>query len=288
MSPAMLVASRIGLAALAVTAVLAFQRRMPPLGRSLLAATVVYALLDSVLPYTFIAWAEQSIDSGMAAVLMSTMPLFTAVFAAATLPDERLSFVKLAGLGAGFVGVVVLAGPDALDVRQGVGSGHLGVVAGAMCYGAAAVWGKRLLRTSGADVLELTALKLIVATVIALPIAFALEGAPDGMSLSTKGIAVLLMLGVVSTGLSRVLYLWTVGSVGSVGASLVTYIIPVSGLTLGWAVLGEQITLTTLAGMGLIIGGVATVMYGQAAFRLVARRGVAVDAPAPVRQAEAA
>lgn len=82
--------------------------------------------------------------------------------------------------------------------------------------------------------------------------------------MGVKGWLALIPLGVLGTGLGYVVYLWLVDNVGSVRASLVTYVVPVVGLALGWAVLDEGIGVNTLLGAALIIMGVSAVMRGQA------------------------
>ncbi len=89
------------------------------------------------------------------------------------------------------------------------------------------------------------------------------RGTPD-YSLSVEAWLSLLALGVLGSGAAFVAYLWLVDNVGSVRSSLVTYIIPIVGLFLGWAVLDESIGVNTILGCALIIAGVAAVMRGQA------------------------
>lgn len=111
----------------------------------------------------------------------------------------------------------------------------------------------------------------MVGALIAMAVAVAVDGSPIESGLSTRAIVALLVLGVVSTGLARTLYFWIISSIGSVRASLVTYIVPVFALLLGWCVLGEEIGAGTLAGMTIIISGVALVMYGSALLRAASR-----------------
>jgi drug/metabolite transporter (DMT)-like permease len=95
-----------------------------------------------------------------------------------------------------------------------------------------------------------------------LPATAATDGLDGYAALSLNGWAGLTAVGVVSTGLGRCVYQWIIATAGSVRASLVTYIVPVVALFLGWAVLGEPVGLATLTGAALIVAGVAFVMYG--------------------------
>jgi drug/metabolite transporter (DMT)-like permease len=86
---------------------------------------------------------------------------------------------------------------------------------------------------------------------------------PD-YSLSVEAWLSLLGLGIAGTGIGVAMYMWLIDNVGAVRSSTVTYIVPVIGLFLGWAVLDESIGLHTIIGFALIIAGVAAVMRGQA------------------------
>jgi drug/metabolite transporter (DMT)-like permease len=252
---------RLFFGALAIGAVMAMRRtrlRWPP---SLWLQVAVWALVSLVAPFTLIAWAEEHIDSGTASVLNSTMPLFTTLFAAIFLMEEQLTPVRGAGLVVGFLGVIVLTGGDIYDFSDSSVLGQLAVVGAAACYGAGAVYARGLLKQAGP--LELSGGQLMLGTLIVLPLLLAVRGTPD-YSLSAEAWLSLLALGVLGTGIAIVAYLWLVDNVGSVRSSLVTYIIPIVGLSLGWAVLDESIGVNTILGCALIIAGVAAVMRGQA------------------------
>ena len=247
--------------ALAVGVVIAM-RKMPLRRPSALWFKVaVWSLVGIVVPFILIAWAEEHIASGTASVLNSTMPLFTMLFAAIFLIEEQLTPVRVAGLAIGFVGIIVLTGGDVYDLRDSAVLGQLAVVGAAACYAAGAIYARSLLKEE--DPVSLTGGQLVLGTVIVLPIMLVVRGTPD-YSLSVEAWLSLLALGVFGTGIAIIIYLWLVDNVGSVRSSLVTYIIPVVGLFLGWAVLDESIGVNTVLGCALIIAGVAAVMRGQA------------------------
>jgi len=230
--------------------------RVPP--PALLAPIALLAVLDTVAPYALVGWAESHIDSGAAAVLISTMPLFTVAFAAALLPSERAGGTKLAGVGIGFAGVLVMVGSP----RTFTGStlaGQLAVVGAASSYALGALYARRLL--TRIDAPNLVASKLALGAAVA---AVAMAGRGQGaalLELSPSHAAALLTLGIVCTGISFVMYFRVVAVTGSVGGSTVTYIIPAFGLLFGALFLGETIEPRTIGGMALIAAGVATVMY---------------------------
>jgi len=262
-TPVEIVAGRLSLGALAVFVIIALRGKTLSFNPATIGKISLLALLDSVIPFTLIAWSETKIDSGVASVLVSTMPMFTVVIATIAFPDERLAPVRLLGIPLGFLGVVTLTGGDVLDVTSGNAIAQLAVIAAAACYGVASIYAKMLLRTQ--DALNLTGIKLAAGAVIAAAATAITQGVPSYGALSVEGVFALLALGLLSTALAFLLYFWLVRTAGSIYASLVTYIVPVFGLLLGWGVLGEEIGASTAFGAVLITAGVGAVMYGSAA-----------------------
>jgi drug/metabolite transporter (DMT)-like permease len=256
-----IVTARMFLGAAAVTGFMLVTGRLPKLTRAMLAGAAVLALADALIPYVLISWGETRINSGEAAVLVSTTPLFTALFAQALARDERVSPAKLGGLAIGFAGVVVIASGSGGALVAAPSAGAAAVVSAAILYAGAAVYARRLLRKTDASTLNVA--KLAIGVLFVLPFAFALDGAPAANAIDARGIMAMLWLGMVSTGLARVAYFRAVAVAGSVRASLVTYIVPVSGVTLGVIVLGEPLQARSVAGFALVILGIALVMYGS-------------------------
>jgi len=241
---------------------------------------LVLAVFSTAIPFPLISWAELHIDTGIASVLNSTMPLWTAVFASIFLVDEHLTPLTVAGLLVGFGGVAVLSGGDLTSLRQAGLLGHLAVVGAAACYGIGAVFARARLQAE--DRVTLAALQLTMVALLLAPLSLAVDGAP-ALDLSAKAWLAWLTLGVVNTGLANVVYYWLILHVGSVRSSLVTYIIPTVGLLLGATVLGEELGLNALLGAALIVVGVAIVASG---FRLgVLRRTVPQVAKVPLETA---
>jgi len=241
---------------------------------------LLLAAFSTAIPFVLISWAELHIDTGIASVLNSTMPLWTAVFASIFLVDEHLTPLTVLGLLVGFGGVAVLSGGDLTSLRQAGLLGHLAVVGAAACYGAGAVFARARLQAE--DRVTLSVIQLTMAALLLAPFSLAIEGAPT-LDLSAKAWLAWLTLGVVNTGLANVVYYWLILHVGSVRSSLVTYIIPTVGLLLGATVLGEELGLNALLGAALIVVGVAIVASG---FRLgILRRTVPQVAKVPLETA---
>jgi drug/metabolite transporter (DMT)-like permease len=211
-----------------------------------------FATIGTVLPFVLIVWAEARIDSGKAALLNATMPTFAALFAAAFLKDERLTRQTVAGLCLGLAGVFVLGGGQVLDFGRSETLGQVMVVAAAASYGAAAVLGRQLVRQAGAVALS-TANVTTAAAMFAVPF---FVGGKWRLNASPSAWASMIALGVLGTGIAYFWYYGLLGAIGSVRASLVTYIVPVVGVALGAAVLGESLHWRMLAGGILIALGV--------------------------------
>src|SRR4051812_23429337 len=112
--PATLVASRLILAAIILYAVMrARGLRLPPPGRRWL-AFIALGVLGNCLPFFLIAWGQQTIDSALAGILISVMPLATMVLAHFFVAGEHLTSRRALGFAIGFAGIVVLMGPAAL------------------------------------------------------------------------------------------------------------------------------------------------------------------------------
>lgn len=230
--------------------------------RRVLWRLLALAAFSSAIPFFLISWAELHIETGVASVLNSTMPLWTAVFASAFLADEHLTPTTVLGLLVGFGGVAVLSGGGLTSLTGDGLLGHLAVVVAAACYGASAVFARAHLQAE--DRVTISALQLAMATLLLAPASLVADGLPV-LNLSAKAWLALLALGAANTGVATVVYYWLIQRVGSVRTSLVTYIIPTVGLLLGFVVLDEKLGLNALFGAALIVMGVATVAGG---FRL--------------------
>ena len=167
-SPGQITAWRLLFGGLAVMAMLASRGDLRLPQRSLVAKAAVLGLLDSVIPNTLLAWSQIRIDSSIAAVLISSMPLFTVLFAMALPRSERLSAAKAGGLVMGIAGVAILVGANSNGAATGPPTAHLAVILAAMSNAAAVVYARRLLAEQ--DPLQLSGLKLVVGAMIALAI----------------------------------------------------------------------------------------------------------------------
>ena len=227
-------------------------------------------VVNAAIPFTLIAWGEQHIDSGVAAIANASMPIFVVVLAIRWKPSERVRGLRLVGFLVGLLGVGVLAGVHPEGGWWGA-AGTLAVVVASVSYAAGSLWAQRLVeRTSG---LTLAASTMIGGLVVLLPLGlWQLPSKVPGWKESGS----VLTLAVVGTALAQIILYRALRSDGAARVSLVTYLLPVTALFYGATLLSEPITWQELAGMVLILGGVA---LGSGAVRFPRREPVAAPSP---------
>ncbi len=271
--PATMIMLRLVIAAGLLLAVLVAQRgrrqtvaEMRRLGWEGFALGVV----NAAIPFTLIAWGEKHIDSGVAAIANASMPIFVVLLAIRWKPSERVRGLRLAGFLIGLVGVGVLAGVHPKGGWWGV-AGTMAVVVASVSYAAGALWSQRLVeRTSG---LTLAATTMVGALVVLLPLGlWQLPSHVPGWKETGSVVA----LAVIGTAVAQIILYRVLRSDGAARVSLVTYLLPVTALFYGVTLLGEPLTWQELAGMVLILGGVA---FGSGAVRFARREPVAAPSP---------
>jgi drug/metabolite transporter (DMT)-like permease len=227
-------------------------------------------VVNGAIPFTLIAWGEKHIDSGVAAIANASMPIFVVLLAIRWKPSERVHGLRLVGFLVGLVGVAVLAGIHPEGGWWGA-AGTLAVVIASVAYAVGSLWGQRLVaHTSG---LTLAASTMIGGFVVLLPLG--LWQLPSHLP-GWKESGSVLALAVIGTALAQIILYRVLLSDGAARVSLVTYLLPVTALFYGVTLLGEPLTWEELAGMVLILGGVA---LGSGAVRLYRREPVAAPSP---------
>jgi drug/metabolite transporter (DMT)-like permease len=226
-------------------------------------------IVQNAIPFVLISWGETRIDSGVAAIGNASVPIFVALLALRFAPGERSTGMRLAGVCLGLVGVAVLAGVDPQGGWVGA-IGTLAVIAASISYAIGGLWSQRLLR--GTRPLPLTVGSLLVSTVVLTPFALLQlpSHAPGG-----KAVGSVLALGVLGTAVALLLYYSLITIAGSAKSALVTYLQPLFAVVYGVLLLSEPFRWPELAGMVLILGGVA---FGSGTLALRRGRRVAVEA----------
>ncbi len=251
--PLTIVALRLGLAALVFLAVFAISGRRLPGGIAVWSAFTIMGILANVLPFSLITIAETRIDSGLAAILYATTPLF-AVFAAHFLTeDEKLTGGKIVGALIGLAGVAVLIGPDAVGALT-AGSDllpELAVIGAALSNALSGIYGRRFARL-GISPDRAAAGQLTAAAVILIVLAALLERPWQGAMPGTATWLSIAGLAFLSTAVAYLVFYRVLATAGATNLMLVTLLIPVSASLLGVLVLKEVVGLSELAGLVLI------------------------------------
>ncbi len=212
---------------------------------------LILGALNAAIPFWLIAWGEQHIDSGLAAVVQASVPIFNALIVIKVLPHERLSGTRALGLGIGILGVAVVTGIHPTGGWLAI-AGAFAVVLSSLSYASAGVYGQ--LAVSGTTGPVLAAGSMLTGGLFLLPLA--LFQLPDTVP-SWDVIGSILALSLLGTALAQLILYRMLALHGSSRLSLVTYLMPGFALVYGALILDEKITAATLVGLALILGGVA-------------------------------
>ncbi|HET9673519.1 MAG TPA: DMT family transporter [Gaiellaceae bacterium] len=249
-APTTLMAGRVVIASLVLVGLMVARGTV---GRLRRAGWRAFALgvINSALPFTLIAWGQEHIDSGVAAIANATFPIWVALLAIWLAHSERATGLRVVGVVVGLVGVAVLTGAQP-DVDAWAIVGTLAVVVAAILYAVASLLLQR--QTERLDTITLSTATMLGATVVLLP--FGLAQAPSDAP-GWESVAAVVALGVAGTAVGLLIFMKIIGDYGSFRAGLVTYLLPVTALLYGSLLLDEQITGLMVAGLVLILLGVA-------------------------------
>jgi drug/metabolite transporter (DMT)-like permease len=237
------VASAILVGFLAVRGDLAGLRRAP-------AGAYALGIVNAAVPFTLIAWGEKHVDSGTAAVANAGVPLFVALLAPFALRDERVTGIRLAGLGLGFGGVAWLVGlHPGTDLWFLVGT--LAIVVATFSYAIGSLYGQHLVARTSGPVLATTAYLGAAAVLLAPGIAQAPHRFPGW-----KPVAAVLALSLLGTAVAQLLWFRLLAGYGSARSTLVSYLLPAVALVYGTVFLDESLGVAKLGAFALILLGV--------------------------------
>ncbi|MFT6580233.1 MAG: drug/metabolite transporter (DMT)-like permease [Alphaproteobacteria bacterium] len=246
-----IVVLRVGLAAIALWAIVLVLGFPLPRGRLLWGSFFVMGLLNNAAPFVLIVWGQQTIGSGLASILNATTPLFTIVVAGFLLADEKFSPAKLMGVVAGFLGVVVLIGPGVALSLAADATAQLAVLGAALSYAFAGVYGRRFKRM-GVDPVVAAAGQVSASALLLAPVALFVDQPWRLTPPSASVWGAIAAVAILSTALAYILYFKLLARAGATNLLLVTFLIPVTAILLGVFVLHETLTTTQLFGMAFI------------------------------------
>jgi drug/metabolite transporter (DMT)-like permease len=235
-----------------------------PKDRALWLRFLVQACLNSVIPFTLIAWAEQTVEAGLATILNSTSPIFTFLLADAIFRQQAVTARKVFGVVAGLAGICLIVGLEALNGLGEALIAQSAIVVATICYAGAAIFGRTF---RGLDPMVPAAGSMLCGAVILVPAGLAIEQ-PWHLTPSADSVLALIGLSVFSTALAFTIYFRLLHTLGPVGTTSQAYLRVPVGVAIGVVFLGE--TLASTAWIGLVC-----VVLGVAAMTIPARRQAA-------------
>ncbi len=245
---------RVGLAALILWGVVRTTgAALPP--RSLWPALLVMGLLNNAVPFTLFLLAQGQISGALASVLNAMTPVFTVLVAHLATRDEKLTPARGVGVALGFAGVLAMLADGGM---AGTRLALLACLGAAFSYALASVWGRRF-RAAGLPPLATAFVQVTASSALMLPLWLVVD---RPWALTWPGwepVLAVLGLASLSSALAYLIFFRILAQAGATAVSLVTFLIPISAAGLGWLVLGERLEPRQLAGLGLILAGLAVI-----------------------------
>jgi len=222
-----------------------------PRTRSVWLAFLTMGFFNNVIPFSLIAFGQQSIPSGLASILNATTPIFTVIIAHLFTRDERMTPARVVGVLLGFAGIVVMIGPDALVEATGHVVAELAVLAACVSYAVSAVFARRFSRL-GQPPMVTAAGQFAAAALVMVPLALVVDQ-PWTLPMPGAGVwGALLGLSGLASFVAYILYYRILATAGAVNLMLVTFLIPISAILLGAVLLHERLSLNHYLGMAIV------------------------------------
>ncbi|APG48074.1 DMT family transporter [Phaeobacter porticola] len=258
-TPFWLAASRIGFAALLLSAIWGARGFKLFKGQTNWPSLIVIGILSTSLPFMLISWGQQHVSSGFTGVSMAAIPLMVLPLAHVFIPGEQLTLRRLIGFVIGFAGVAVLLGSKAFESSGAAleAYGRAACLAAAACYSISSILTRRL---PPADPLGLAAIMLVIGSAVIIPTAWLAEGPlviPDNRTLMIAAV-----LGLIPTAAANLLRVIVVREAGPTFMTLTNYQVPIWAVVLGAIFLGEDLPPSMMLAMLLILGGLCISQLG--------------------------
>ncbi len=211
----------------------------------------ILGVINAAVPMGLVAWGETHIDSSVAGIAQSTVPLFTFILAAKFLPHEHVGLTRVAGVAIGFLGVALLAGFPSEGGWWAL-AGTLAVVLSSLSYASGGVYGQLQVRDIAGPVLATG--NMLAAAIVLLPLAIV---DPPTEAPGPGALAGLVGLILIPTFAGQLVLFRVLRLHGSRKLSIVTYLIPAFAVVYGALLLDEPVTVAMLGGFSLIVVGAA-------------------------------
>lgn len=251
--PVTLIAARTLIAGSILLAIMGMRGVAMPRDPAVWKRFMIQACLNSVIPFTLIAYAERHVGAGLATILGSNAPIFAFLLALLFVRHERPTLRQSFGVAAGLAGICLVVGVDAFG---GLGQdvlAQLALVLSAVTFGAAALFGRNF---NGLDPMVPAAGSMICGAIMLMPLSLIVDR-PWTLTPSAESVAALIALAVFSTAIAFVIYFKLIQTLGSVGATAQAYLRVPIGVALGVGFLGETLSPTVWIGLFCVILGIA-------------------------------
>jgi drug/metabolite transporter (DMT)-like permease len=254
--PVTLIAARTLIGGALLFAILVLRGNTMPRQMAMWGRFMLQALLNSVVPFTLIAWAEQAVEAGLATILCSASPIFTFLITSTITRHEPVTFTRLFGVVAGIGGICLIVGIEALS-----GIGHaliadLALIAATLCFAGAAIFGRGF---GTLDPVMPATGSMLCGAMMLVPISLVAEQ-PWTIVPSVTSVIALIALSVFSTAFAFALYFRLLRTLGSVGVTAQAYLRVPVGVAIGVVFLGENLAPSALIGLAGVIAGVAAMV----------------------------
>ena len=251
--PVTLIAARTLIAGLLLIAIMHWRGIKMPTDAANWRRFLFQACLNSVIPWTMVAWGTRAVDAGVATILNSTAPIFTFFLTLAISGREAVTFRKMVGVIAGMVGICLIVGMQALAGLGEQLAAQIVLLLAAVCYAGAAIFGRAF---KNLDPMAPAAGSLLCGAAVLIPLSLVVDQ-PWTLAPSMNSLLALLGLAVFSTAFAFAIYFRLIQTLGSIGATAQAYLRVPIGVAASVIVLGEQLSSTVWIGLACVVIGVA-------------------------------
>src|SRR5579871_562654 len=251
--PVTLIAGRTLIAGVLLLLIMRWRGLRMPMDAATWGRFAFQACLNSVVPWTLIAWGEGTVDAGLATILNSAAPIFTFLFTALITRHEPATPRKLFGVIAGMAGICLIVGVKALDRVGEEFLAEIAIVAATICYACGAIFSRGF---KGLDPIAPAAGSLLCGAAVLVPLSLVVER-PWTLTPSSASVLALAALAVFSTAAAFVIYFRLIQMLGSVGTTAQAYLRVPIGVALSVVFLGERLPPTAWLGLACVVAGVA-------------------------------
>ena len=260
--PLFIVWCRLWMGALVVWCVWRWRQQRWSLGREWWPRLTLLSLTGNIIPFSLIAWAEQLVPSAEVGILMALMPIATLLLAHWLLEHEPLTWRRLAGVVVGFAGVVLLVGDDLFSAgASGQWPGQVAALLATVSYAFNGVYAKRL---PAQEPVALSVSTLGIGSILLVVPALWAQFAGPGFDVTAGATSVLILLGMMATGVATWCYFVVVTERGPGFLSTINYLIPAVAFAAGTLFLSEPWGWEHLIALAMILAGVGLIQVRQA------------------------